>query len=124
MDTTENNKLIAEFMGGKIKEFNPLFGSKFKEIDTANMECYISLPKYVNPKALKYHISWDWLMPVVEKIEGTETENGYYEVRPFIDRTEILDDHFQVFIEVDGNDRQKNTYEAVVEFIKWYNENK
>ena len=43
----KDNKLIAEFMGGG-KEYH---------ID-------------MNTKTLKsYHTSWDWLMPVLEKIE-------------------------------------------------------
>lgn len=29
---------------------------------------------------LKYHESWDWLMPVVEKIENMEVNNVFYEV--------------------------------------------
>ena len=43
-NTTENNKLIAEFMG---------------------MEDYQEMGEYVTPN---YHKSWDWLMPVVAKI--------------------------------------------------------
>jgi hypothetical protein len=48
----EKNRMIAEFMG---KEWHKSF---FKDV------CII------NPSNISYqfHISWDWLMPVVEKI--------------------------------------------------------
>ena len=110
METTENNKLIAEFMGGKEKKQSPLFGKSFIEIDTTNMDCYVSLPKYTNPKALKYNKSWDWLMPVVVKC---------------FDEHEVYSDDLNFKL----NDALLETnieslYKAVVEFIKWYNENK
>jgi hypothetical protein len=47
MNTTENNKLIAEFMG-----------VGYVDIDT-----YLE-----NSKELQYHNSWDWLIPVVQKL--------------------------------------------------------
>tara|TARA_R100001463_G_scaffold14688_2_gene38488 strand:- start:449 stop:730 length:282 start_codon:yes stop_codon:yes gene_type:complete len=50
MNTTENNKLIAEFMG-----------VGYVDIDT-----YLE-----NSKELQYHNSWDWLMPVVNKCLNT-----------------------------------------------------
>lgn len=59
----ESNKLIAEFMG----TYNGCdhYGSdKIFVNDT---------PVKVEPtkiKSFKYHSSWDWLMPVVEKIEN------------------------------------------------------
>lgn len=123
----KENKLIAEFMGGKEKKQSPLFGQSFIEINTTNMDCYVSLPKYVNPNALKYHTSWDWLMPVVEKIECIT-----------IDNDDNSDNFFNVMIEVfecninggdicickSGNTKLEATYNAVVEFINQYNKTK
>ncbi len=48
MSTKENNKLIAKFMDTEI---------------TNNT-------KNILGSSLKYHSSWDWLMPVIEKIES------------------------------------------------------
>lgn len=45
MNTQENNKLIAEFMGYNLNNLTPSFLNN-----------------------LKYHTSWDWLMPVLKKI--------------------------------------------------------
>jgi hypothetical protein len=101
MNTQENNKMIAEFLG-KDHELN---------------QC-ISAPQY--------HKSWDWLMPVVEKIECTP-----------IDNDDNSDNFFNVMIEVfecniNGGDicicemkdtKREATYKAVVEFINQYNKN-
>ncbi len=54
----ENNKLIAEFMN-----------VDHVDIDQA----------YEDYGELKYHTSWDWLMPVVEKIESLETKQQQLE---------------------------------------------
>ena len=60
MNVTEQNKLIAEFMGfvnttPTDKYFNIMEHSVTKQLQ--------------EPMSAKYHSSWDWLMPVVEKIE-------------------------------------------------------
>jgi len=89
-----DNKLIAEFMGVK---YPMLKGSD-----------------------LQYHTSWDWLMPVVDKIEslGYDTE--------LVNR---LDDGGIYFCINDsavkasyGKTKIEATYDAVVEFIKTYND--
>ena len=55
---------------------------------------------------LKYHKSWDWLMPVVEKIE---------QVHEGVPQELIKLSLFSTIDEV---------YNAIIEFIKWYNKNK
>lgn len=79
----KDNKLIAEFMGR-----TDLLECNF-EVDDRN--------KY-------YHNSWDWLMPVIEKIMDISfQEEGEYE--DFYSIRDIIPDIGQ-------------TYKAVVEFIK------
>ncbi len=58
---------------------------------------------------LKYHKSWDWLMPVVEKCYQCNHEEGDLHMR-------LNDAVLTVNIE--------EVYKAVVEFINWYNNNK
>ena len=94
----KENKLIAEFMGSNL---NGLESWQYEE-------------------ELQYHTSWDWLMPVVDKIE----EEGYS-----FEMNKQEDGDFQCLI-TKGYDiiHQKfadcsidATYDAVVEFIKQLN---
>lgn len=71
----ENNKLIAEFMGW----------------DNGIIE-------------LKFHASWDWLMPVVEKIE---------QVHEGVPQELMNVSLFSTIYDV---------YKAVVKYIEWYNQ--
>jgi hypothetical protein len=57
---------------------------------------------------LKYHLDWNWLMEVVIKIYNFELE----EEEVLIIRDALADASMQ------------GTYDACVEFIKWYNEQK
>jgi hypothetical protein len=86
-----DNKLIAEFMG--VEKENGLY------LFTTPMDDY-------KTDELYFHISWDWLMPVVWKIEDYLADNvgkvGYFD--------ECLS----------SNDLEVR-YQAVVEFIKIYN---
>jgi hypothetical protein len=64
------NKLIAEFMGGKFYEDTPTI-----------LETHIVSPAGNAIKCidkLRYHFSFDWLMPVVEKTD----EYGVWTIRP------------------------------------------
>lgn len=122
------NKLIAEFMGAvgtpmyAPKEWD-IYITGHLDVDSDNENAQ----HFFTPKEMKYHTSWDWLMPVVEKIE----REYMYSVQPFIQRWEhcIIDkagENTEDFerIEVDSSDKLSATYGAVVEFIKWYNKNK
>jgi hypothetical protein len=109
----EKNKLIAEFMGA---EWHNNF---FKDV------CIIS-PSNIS---YKFHTSWDWLMPVVEKIENTNlfptTENA---VNVTIGATLycLIQDNYGEKFEIVGQGKTKllSVYQAVVEFINFYNKNK
>jgi len=63
---------------------------------------------------LQYHTSWDWLMPVVQKIESLgyvfTIQGGKAEYGEMISET-------QCFI---AEGKLSSTYKAVVEFIKEY----
>lgn len=54
----EGNKLIAEFMGYE----------KHPTIEDCLRDPQKSEHNFMHPSHLKYHSSWDWLMPVIEKI--------------------------------------------------------
>lgn len=125
----ESNKLIAEFMGGKYNNqvnfriaqneiWLPIHGvTKFNTADLGS------------GKILEYHKSWDWLMPVVEKIESlgytTLIKNYGDEFSNFVEILNTDEDPLQIccFTEhVMLKSKLELTYKAVIEFIKWYNE--
>ena len=90
----ENNKLIAEFMG-----LYPLSRASF--ISDKNQEYYESLSE------LKYHESWDWLMPVVIKcfeVDEQTNDDLNFKLNDALLETNI-----------------DSLYKVVVEFIKDYN---
>jgi hypothetical protein len=92
-----DNKLIAEFMDLKSTGL-----SIYKESD------------------YKYHTSWDWLMPVVEKIDEVSDENTLFKIeynRAFVEDIE----NYHIFIDVIASSRLEATYKAVVEFINQLN---
>jgi len=100
MKNLENNKLIADFMGIRYEE---------------NRSSHESSDYYFEDCELAYHTSWDWLMPVIDKITSLD------EYVEFKNDTSSMVDEGGVYI----NTRFiENTYNETVEFIKWYNKNK
>lgn len=114
----ENNKLIAEFMGMELGDDKTVYYD-----DAENLHP----PTPINK--LKFHESWNWLMPVVEKIEFehdclviinsplqviiTNKDIGQRE-------TPLLDSVFEIEVSDMGTKRDC-LYKAVVEFINEYN---
>lgn len=112
----EGNKLIVEFM-----ELKPVEWGGMYSISQDHCTCRESTPeKALNGFAsiAKYHNSWDWLMPVVEKIHSIfESEED--DIPPYIYQCE----EFLLIRDELCTGRLPESWKAVVEFIKWYNEN-
>lgn len=114
------NKVIAEFMGDKFRT-SPNVMENLKGLR-------IKYPhKWTN--YLMFDYQWNWLMPVVEKIENLEYLNrmGRFNVNAINfeeNYTCVIKDNEQPFIQVEGEDKRTATYNAVIDFIEWYNENK
>ena len=98
-DIDMSNILIAEFMG--IENTN---GLVFQDANTKEFH------------SIKYHSSWDWLMPVVDKIESLRDENGNaYRFTIDMGNAQIEGTNIEI---VGGSCKLDTTYQAVVEFIK------
>tara|TARA_R100000322_G_scaffold165923_1_gene131733 strand:+ start:547 stop:852 length:306 start_codon:yes stop_codon:yes gene_type:complete len=91
----QNNKLIAEFMGCT-HPFNNVTDATLYNVSHGTFEL----------SDLRYDVSWDWLMPVVQKI-GDE----YYNT-PFDETYSHLTEQYENIWTLE------DTYRAVVEFIK------
>ena len=117
MNTTENNKLLAEFLGyvnttPTDKDFNiyELKGGK--------------LGRFIEATSMKFHNDWRWIMAVVEKIEEIETKDG----RTFtidIHKDNVIINQYGKYnneiIVTEGGTRLENLYNACVKFVEWYN---
>ncbi len=119
-EIVENNKLIAEFMGGIIREsryIDGLYREVIKEV-VYWMDDYLQGYDGISVSNLKFNLSWDWLMPVVAKIETMSEYSSYkIETSCFFERDDLIN---SLYIER----TIERTFENVVEFIEWYNENK
>jgi hypothetical protein len=100
---TENNTLIAEFMGGIVVNESEIY------FDVALFR-YTLYTKNIPFDELLYDTDWNWLMEVVEKIK---TIVSLMEI-PYTN--ELISALITV--------NKKAVYNACLEFIKWYNENK
>jgi predicted esterase YcpF (UPF0227 family) len=97
----KDNKLIAEFMG-----FEEHKGSYYLPLYNSG--------DWVTDVELEYHTSWDWLMPVIQKI-GDEYLNT-----PFDETYSHLTEQYENIWTQEKKliSNFEDTYEAVVEFIK------
>ncbi len=95
--TMEDNKLIAEFMGFYRTEKGYIMGG-------------FGDGTFGLAEELHFHTSWDWLMPVVEKIDNMFGDDN--QVDDAINRVHNAVLSFDI----------DNTYQAVVEFINQYND--
>lgn len=110
---TQGNRLIAEFMG--------FYGNPTTKEPITSIE-----------KDSKYHSSWDWLMPVIEKIESINsikdqsTTDYFFQATNFIQNytASIMSRDNLLIVEAEGEARIDASFNAVVEFIEWYNQDR
>lgn len=136
----ESNRMIAEFMGFKVEPFENKGGTGFDVTLNCPQPKSMSCARYGTldfnketvlswKSRLIYNRSWKWLMPVVEKIEALP---HVYNVD--IDGTNCIissgtpqgdgGNLFKVLFDIDGKTKLEATYNAVTEFITWYNKEK
>lgn len=134
----ENTILIAEFLCAKRKDKRVKYGITFifpnnywRNIEIEydiywgpTLEEDITNEWYIND--IKFHSSWDWLMPVVEKIESLGfTVSIYHNICKIEKNIDYLTNEEYVQLRKDFNSKLDSVYQTVVEFIKKYNnENK
>lgn len=95
MSTTDNNKLIAEFLG-----YEPNTNGVYPIFCINEGEGW-------HLETMKYHSDWNWLMEVIEKILNVSLE---------------LDSMEMYYNITDSIPKIDKAYNDCVEFIKWYND--
>lgn len=106
MNTTENNKLIAEFIGLKPRLVSPDFYAMQKD----NIHITGHKPEVVLfgfSESAKYHSDWNWLIEVIKKCREKQ----------FFGSQQIISTIDNRLLQLD----LLATYSNVVEFIKMYN---
>lgn len=110
MITKKGNKLIAEFMTDEPE----VLAHDLKKAGTL--------------ESMDYHDMWDWLMPVVEKIEslGFQVYMVWYPHTQVWQCTIYDKDQLRCLTQNGGvhADKMKITWKSVIEFIQWYNTQK
>ena len=117
----KDNKLIAEFMDRQ-KTYKVVHVSNYQgdsvlsvghdkesaEYDKSHYDERYGIDTEVIEEELKYHSSWDWLMPVVQKIRyaGYTLESTKLAIRVG---------------EVCATANIHLVYENIIKFINWYN---
>jgi len=98
----QNNKLIAEFDG------------------RVNTMCHNN----TTASPYDYEKSWDWLMPIIEKIEGLGFEVLIGRISCNINKILDRENPIASFVCGDISRKIEIVYDTVIEFINWYNKNK
>lgn len=109
----QNNGLLADFM-------------KVVFDDDAD-QYYDSVVGVMIGHRLRYNDDWNWLMEVVEKIESIifDEDNSYNVTIGSTNYCVIQDSNGEVYDSTHdgGQTKLETVYNAVIAFIKWYNEN-
>jgi len=102
----EKNKLIAEFMEVKFDK-GTFYNMGYDIFSNGNL---------YRSHELKYHESWDWLMPVIKKIDAYANEEmSFNEFNDYRDKYVFIHD-------LSVHNDIKDIYNQVVEFIKENND--
>lgn len=126
MNIIESNKIIAEFMGMAVATTQ----NEYDKISHLPNASYL-----FNEDNLLYHKDWNWLMSVVEKINELDDlrflvsinhqnctidsyDNGDEQMKGQANHTTTEP------ISINKHDHTTilSTYNAVIDFIKWYNQ--
>jgi len=115
MTTEEKNKNIAIFMKAKFSNYSD--GSKGVIFNSnINPEGYLPV---MGIKGLKYHKSWNWIMPVVHKCKSLVEEHLDFDTEEYEEFEEEIFNLDNMMSEFLSNDIDA-IFERVVKFIEWW----
>lgn len=121
-EIVEGNWIIASFMGATITDGIGYTGRNIS-FPTETNGLYVH--KLTD---LKYNSSWDWLMPVVEKIEDLERGMAYNVEMYNVWCVVTIGTQYAMTCDVEFTEikyrtesKIESTWRCIVDFIKWYN---
>lgn len=120
-----DNELIAEFMGGR----KQIIGDdQLHGYSPGTILWHGLFDEHGHTTYLSFDDDWEWLMPVVEKIETMYDTGIFYDGhrQPDVHNIRIYAKRggSETIVVSYGTSKIETTYKAVVEFIKWYNSQK
>jgi hypothetical protein len=106
----QENKLIAEFMG-----YHYVAETKMTH------DYFMVKGRYIRPDGIKFDTDWNWLMDVVDKIEGLNfsVEINRQEERDY----QCLIVKKEIIVQTFSSNKMQSIYQAVIKFIKYYEQN-
>ena len=116
----EGNKIIGEFMGGEINQIVKIYSGKVTHEYIVRLLPNL-LPEDTNienintPEDLKYHSSWNWIIPAVNKFTKSAAPTDSwdnYKYKEYCDRLKKLVTDFNI----------TPVLNCLSEAIKWYNQ--
>ncbi len=134
----EGNKFIANFMGIKLDGDKSIYIENHYRC-TKSEDSVDLFDHWYRPIEFEYHSSWDWLMPVVNRI--SMINHGNKDGQRYIFNTNrcakfhinendkpikirikgVYNTYPMPFIEINSFNELEGTWLACVKFIKWYN---
>ena len=106
--------MIAEFMGYETYEHTNSISIRITEGNEFNSSD-------IGHVHTKFHTSWDWLMPVIEKIENigfsVKIQRLKTSIHPLVEDKELFG-----FVCGDVSKKLEITYDTIVQFIEFYNQ--
>jgi hypothetical protein len=112
----ENNLLIAQFMGGKLKDKTIISIDQNEIWLPYHGVCRFDRYGIGSGKSLLYHTSWDWLIPVAIKCRNTMQ----FHEKDHPDEIKNMAGWFGISLTTLDIER---IYNSIIEFINWFNTN-
>lgn len=114
----KQSEMIAIFMGG---EFREKLGYSFTESGwfntPANDNTHIA-----QSHQFRYHNDWNWLMPVVEKIDSLSTTTWIvFKINTFGVSMKNIGNNNNFLCSFNDGSKIENVFNAVIWFINYYN---
>jgi hypothetical protein len=115
MTIEEGNKLIAEFLGAKFHKATEGHEESDEYFFPKGM-----IDKYDHQRAverMQFHSSWDWLMSVVEKIEGLNYQSSIT-YKDHVYECEFYITGHKLYGGFSPNSKILSVWNAVIEYVK------
>lgn len=139
-EVIEGNEAMAIFMGAEVlcrtvgdKRISGFFDCEYQkfglDVEKADQLSHWRIKEItgaIGQQGLRFNQEWNWLMPLVEKVNSTVLTTGGVRVTmrqnaTFIEK--VGTDDWKTGPMVTGRGMKLNTFYAIADFLKWYNLN-